>query len=61
MRDDDVLERLYLIRAEANKMARGVRNLRVMTARAISAVENTNDSPGGHTNDRDSSTPKDQD
>jgi hypothetical protein len=53
---DAPLERLYMIRAGLNRVARDSRVLRQQVARAIEDIEaeaadDTNDSPGGHTND----------
>lgn len=48
------LERLHLIKAEANRVMRSARVLRQMVAREIEQIESatdTNDSPGGHTHD----------
>ena len=53
------LERLYLVRAEIRGMARRLRVLGQLIARSIEEIEeatdNTNDSPGGHTHDTNSS------
>lgn len=53
------LERLYLIRAEVKRLARGVRVCGQLVAREIEAAENTNDSPRGHTNDTQRRTEQD--